>query len=158
MEYIVKCRKVIECTFVVGADTDEQADEKLTTGQYRYKAEQVKTMDSYLGYEYVTYEKVSGTGDGAVICSIEDLCEALGTTVDGIERLMYKNTACGMPISWDDNGVTLVGYAEGADCDHPSECLLFPFTMKDFDQTVQGLEYAADELWHEWNDDEDEEE
>lgn len=156
MKYLIHCTKTIDCTFVVDADTDEQADKKLSAGEYEYKREWVTTKDCYLGYEYVTDEKASGTGDGAVICSIEDLCRELGTTPEDIERDMYKNTACGMPISWDDKGVTLVGYVEGMDADGPSDTLLFPFTMEVFNDTVETLEYEADELWHEWNDEQEE--
>lgn len=152
MKYIVHCTKTVHCTFVVDANTDEQADKKLSAGEYEYKKEWLATQDTYLGYEYATDEKVSGTGDGAVICSVEDLCRELGTTTDDLERYMYEHTECGMPISWDDEGVTLVGYAEGADCDHPSDTLLFPFTMGVFNDTVATLEVEADELLHGWND------
>ena len=154
MKFFVHCTKTVDCTFVVDADTAEQADKKLSAGEYEYKREWTTTQDSYLGYEYVTDEKFSGTGDGAVICSVEDLCRELGTTKDDLKRYLYKNTECGMQVSWDDDGVTLVGYVEGADCDSPSDTLLFPFTMGVFDDTVATLEVEADELWHEWNDDE----
>ena len=156
MKYIVDCKKVIRCKFVVDAGTDEQADKKLLAGQYESKVETTETQDVYQGYEYEDYKVFSGEGDETVICSIEDLCEALGTTVDDIESYMYKYTDCGMPISWDDHGVTLVGYVEGADCDGPSETLAFPFTLKDFNETVDALEAEADVMWHEWNDDDEE--
>jgi hypothetical protein len=152
MKYIVKCKKVMQCIFVVDAADDLQADQKLLEGKYESKFETVKTLDSYFGWEYEDDKKYTGVGEQAVICSIEDLCSELGTTVDRIERDMYKNTACGMPIEWNERGVTLVGYVEGADCDGPSETLEFPFTMKEFNETVQRLEDAADEMWHEWND------
>ena len=158
MKYVVKCKKVIDCVFVVDADTDEQADRKLLDGKFEFKKETVTTQDCYLGYEYIDFKTYTGTDDEVVICSIEDLCNELGTDVDRIERDMFKNTACGMPISWDDNGVTLVGYVEGADCDGPSETLAFPFTMKEFNDTINYLEEEANEMWHEWNDEcEDEE-
>ena len=152
MKYIVRCKKVIQCIFVVDADDDYQADRKLLDGKYESKFETVKTTGTYLGWEYEDHKTLTGIGEQTVICSIEDLCSRLGTTVDGIKRCMFKYTNCGMPIEWNERGVTLVGYVEGADCDGPSETLEFPFTMKEFNETVQYLEDAADEMWHEWND------
>ena len=157
MKYIVECKKVVHCKFVVDADSVDQVDRKLSAGQYEFKTETMKTQDVYQGYEYVGHIVLSGEGDETVICSIEDLCDALGTAMDDIECYMYENTDCGMPISWDDHGVTLVGYVEGADCDGPSETLAFPFTLKDFNDTVDALEAEADVMWHEWNDEDTEE-
>ena len=162
MKYIVECEKHMKCIYVVDAENDEQCHEKLVNGEVEKKVEIDETDNvchgfRYGGYAYKSVEKYSGEGDERVICCIEDLCDALGTTIDRIERDMFKYTACGMPISWDENGVTLVGYAEGADCDMPTSVLLFPFTMKEFDSTVEYLEAEADELWHMWNDDEEEE-
>ena len=77
MKYIVDCKKVIRCRFVVDADTDEQADKKLLAGQYESKVETTETQDVYQGYEYEDYKVFSGEGDETVICSIEDLCETM---------------------------------------------------------------------------------
>lgn len=152
MKYIVECEKIIKCLFVVDAQDDEECDKKLSAGEYDYKTEVTETKDTYLGYEYKRYDAYSGTGDGTVICSINDLCEYLGTTPDRIERDMFKYTDCGMPIAWDNEKVTLCVYAEGADAEW-SHDLLFPFTGKDFDSMVEVVEEESDELWHEWNDD-----
>ena len=154
MKYIVECEKKIKCIFVVDAENDEECDRKLTNSEYEYKTEVVETKDCYLGYEYKTHETYSGAGDGTVICSVNDLCEYLGTTPDHLERYMFKNTECGMPIAWDDEKVTLCVYAEGADAEW-SHDLLFPFTAKDFDEMVEVVEDESDELWHEWNDEEE---
>ena len=160
MKYIVECEKHMKCIYVVDADNDDQCHKKLVSGEVEKKVEIDETSKChgfmYGGYAYKNVKKYSGEGDERVICCIEDLCDALDTTIDRIERDMFKYTECGMPISWDDDGVTLVGYAEGADCDMPTETLLFPFTMADFNQTVENLEYEADELWHMWNDIEEE--
>lgn len=156
MKFLVHCKKTVDCTFVVDADTEEQADQKLSAGEYEYKKERTITQDSYLGYEFVTDEEFSGTGDDAVICSVEDLCRELGTTKDHLERYLYENTECGMPISWDDGGVTLVGYVEGMDCEGPSYTLRFPFTMGGFDDAVAKLEVVASDLWDALNNSETE--
>lgn len=158
MKYIVECAKITKVLFVVDAEDDSQADKKLLAGEYEKKVEIANNRDDYLGYQYNGCEKYSGTGNETVICSIEDLCDYLDTTPDRIKRDMYKNTNCGMPIYWDENGVALVGYVEGADCDGPSATLLFPFVAKEFQKTVQYLEDEAEEMWHMWNDEEEDDE
>lgn len=156
MKYIVECEKKIKCIYVVDAYDDVECDKKLTAGEYEYKTEVVETRNDYLGYEYKKCEELSGTGDQTVICSVNDLCDYLDTTPDRLKRDMFKYTKCGMPIAWDDEKVTLCVYAEGADAEW-SHDLFFPFTGKDFNHMVEVVEEESDELWHEWNDDEEEE-
>ena len=155
MKYIVECEKKTKCLFVVDASDEELCDKKLRAGQYEKKLEIVETTDTYLGYEYKSHEKYSGKGDEAVICSIEDLCRELGTEPDHLERYMFKETENGLPISWNDDGVTVSAYAEGANCDGPSATMLFPFVMREFNNIVSHLEQVSDEMWHEWNDDDE---
>lgn len=161
MKYVVECEKHMKCIYVVDAEDDEQCHNKLVNGEYEKKVEIDETSNchgfNYGGYAYKRLEKYSGEGDERVICCIEDLCDALGTTVDRLERDMFNYTECGMPIAWDDDKVQLCVYAEGADAEW-SHDLLFPFTMKEFNHTVEVVEQESDELWHEWNDPEYEEE
>lgn len=160
MKYIVECEKKIKCIYVVEADDDEQCHEKLVNGDVVKKIEFDATNSygfNYGGYYYTNVEKYSDKGEEKVICSVDDLCEYLGTTPDRLERDMFKHTECGMPISWNDEKVTLCVYAEGADAEW-SHDLLFPFTAKEFNKMVDVVEAESDELWHEWNDDNDEEE
>jgi len=154
MKYIVECMKKVKCIFVVDAMDDEECDKKLSAGQYDFKTEVTESRDDYLGCELMGHETFSGDGDGTVICSVGDLCKYLGTTPDRLKRDMYKYTECGMPISWDDEKVTLSAYAEGADGE-PSHDLPFPFTGKDFDFLVKYVEDESDEIWHMWNDDDE---
>ena len=157
-KYLVECEKHIKCIFVVDAEDDYKCDKKLEAGQFEKKFEVVTSTDSYLGYEYKNYEKYSGVGDEAVISSIEDLCRELGTEPAHLERYMFKYTDNGIPIEWNKDGVTLCAYAEGADDCGYGHTLLFPFTMKDFNSTLEYVEQESDELWHMWNDEEEEEE
>ena len=159
MKYIVECEKKIKCIYVVDAEDDEQCHEKLVNGDVIKKIEVDDTNShgfNYGGYYYKDVEKYSGEGEETVICSVDDLCEHLGTTPDRLERDMFKYTACGMPIAWDDEKVTLCVYAEGADAEW-SHDLFFPFTAKEFDRMVQIVEEESEDLWHEWNDDNEEE-
>lgn len=157
MKYVVECEKKIKCMFVVDAVDEEECDKKLSAGEYEFKAETTENTDSYLGYRYKDHKAYSGTGNETVICSVNDLCNYLGTTPDLLERDMYKNTDCGMPIAWDDQKVTLCVYAEGADAEWSYD-LFFPFTAKEFDSTVETVEEESEQLWHEWNDDDDDDE
>lgn len=159
MKYIVECEKKIKCIYVVDAEDDEQCHEKLVNGQVVKKIEVDDTNIhgfNYGGYYFKSFQTYSGEGKETVICSVNDLCNYLGTTPDRLERDMFKYTECGMPIAWDNDKVTLCVYAEGADAEW-SHDLLFPFTGKEFDDMVELVEQESDELWHEWNDDEEEE-
>ena len=160
MKYIVECEKKIKCIYVVDAENDEQCHDKLVSGDIVKKVEIDDTNSygfNYGGFYYKSFEQYSGEGEETVICSVNDLCDYLGTTPDYLERYMFKYTECGMPIAWDDDKVTLCVYAEGADAEW-SHDLLFPFTAKDFNNLVKIVEQESDELWHEWNDDEEEDE
>ena len=155
MKYIVECEKTIKCIYVVDAENDEQCHEKLVNGQVEKKIEIDNTRShgfNYGGYYYKSVEKYSDKGKEKVICSVDDLCDYLGTTPERLERDMFNNTNCGMPIAWDNEKVTLCVYAEGADAEW-SHDLLFPFTGKEFDNMVEYVEQESDELWHMWNDD-----
>lgn len=159
MKYIVECEKKIKCIYVVDAEDDEQCHEKLVNGDVIKKVEIDDTNShgfNYGGYYYKKVEMYSGEGEETVICSVNDLCEYLGTTPDHLKRCMFKYTKCGMPIAWDDKKVTLCVYAEGADAEW-SHDLFFPFTAKEFCRMVEVVEEESDELWHEWNDEEEEE-
>ena len=157
MKYIVECEKKIKCIYVVDAEDDEQCHEKLISGDVIKKIEIDDTQSygfNYGGYYYRKVDTYSGEGEETVICSIDDLCDYLGTTPDCLERYMFKYTECGMPIAWDDQKVSLVVYAECADPEW-SHDLLFPFTGKEFDNTVKVVEEESERLWHEWNDEDE---
>ena len=158
MKYIVECEKTIKCIYVVDAENDEQCHDKLVAGEIVKKFERDNTKSygfNYGGYYYKNVESHSDEGEDKVICSVEDLCDHLETTPDRLERDMFKYTNCGMPIAWDDDKVTLCVYAEGADAEW-SHDLFFPFTAKEFDKMVEVVEEESEELWHEWNDDDEE--
>ena len=162
MKYIVECEKTIKCIYVVDANNDEQCHEKLNNGQFDKKIEFDSTKDqighgwNYGGYYYKKHEKYSGKGEETVICSVYDLCRYLGTEPQRLQRDLFKYTRNGIPIGWDDEKVTLCAYAEGADAE-PSHDLLFPFTAKEFNNLLEYVEEESEELWHEWNDDDEEE-
>ena len=149
MKYVVKLIKTIETTVVVDAEDDTEADAKLMRGEYEQRFDNVKTKDTYLGMEYQNFTKHK---KDELICSIEDFAKWFsGTTPEHIERDMFKYTNCGMCIEWNEKGIELVGYVEGADCDMPSEFLSFPFTTEHAKSVIDYLEEEADIMWHEWN-------
>lgn len=155
MKYVVKLKKTLERIVIVDAVDEDECDKKMQdVKQWEWSTnDEVTSSDDYCGYQYVSYESCDGIGGNALVKSVDELAENLGTTVDYLDRDMFKYTNCGMSINWNDKSVTLTGYVEGADCDGPSETLYFPFSMKEFNDTVDYLDKAAEELWHEWNDD-----
>ena len=158
MKYLIECEKKIKCVYVVDAEDDYQCHEKLAKGDYVQRFINDDTHSDgfdYCGFYYKTSAKYSDKDEETVICSVGDLCEYLGTELDNLERDIFKNTECGLSIEWDDDGVTLGGYAEGADCDMPTRTLLFPFVAKEFNEALDYLDYESGVLWHEWNDNEE---
>lgn len=161
MKYIVTLTKTLEKKVVVEAENIDDADRKLVKGETLFEVERTVSEDCYQGWAYDLAEQ-NGVdqnclpveeGD-AVICSLDDFARWYGCdSVDELERALYKHTDCGMCYSTTSNTITLVGYVEGADCDGPSETLVYPFSGKQVKAVMSRLEEEADEMWHEWNDD-----
>lgn len=160
MKYIVTLKKVVEKKVVIDAENLEEADSKLLDGDVVFSIERTVSDDVYDGWEYKS-EEIEGVDQNClpvddedeVICNLDDFAKWFGCdSVDHLERALYKYTDCGMCYSADENSITLVGYVEGADCEHPSETLIYPFTGSHVKKVMAYLEEEADEMWHEWND------
>jgi hypothetical protein len=92
------------------------------------------------------------------IRNINDLATMIGTSVEGIKKALYKGTDCGIIFAEKDfNTVTVCGYAEGADAECMDHDLVYPFTADEFWTAVQQADDEGCEMWHEWNDEPDEE-
>lgn len=153
MKYIVELEKVIKRVVIVEADSDEEADKKLLAGVIEKKFNRVTSQDCYEGWEYKSHITAE-----EVITSADDIAKLYGEKdASSLERALFKYTDCGMCEEWDDKKITLVGYVEGCDAEHPNETLYFPFTVEKFREVRDRLEKEADEMWHEWNDSEEEE-
>jgi hypothetical protein len=87
-----------------------------------------------------------------MINNINDLAKKFGMNVEQFERSIYKYTACGAWIKWTDKKVLLGSIVEGSDAEITAPPLKFPFTMDEFEKTLQFVEDEADMLWHEAND------
>lgn len=152
MKYVVELKRTVTKIVVVEAEDDEEADEKLKRDDIENEFAKIETDDVYNGFSYVDHKTYSGKEEQRLICSLADLSEYLGIAEHEIERYIYKNTDCGMAISYDKNGITLVGHVEcGCECDIPFETLKYPFTVKEFEDTVRDLELEADSIWHDVN-------
>lgn len=96
---------------------------------------------------------------GDPIRNINHLATMIGTSVDGIGKALYKGTTCGIVFNEKDwYTVTVCGYAEGADAECVPIDLVYPFTRDEFWNAVQEADDEGCELWHEWNDEEEEQE
>lgn len=84
------------------------------------------------------------------IKNINDLAEYLGTSVDHLRHDVYKYTACGAWIDWDDERVTVGSIVEGSDAEF-CETLLFPFSSDSYDSMIAYLEDMTDYAWREVN-------
>ena len=91
-----------------------------------------------------------------MINNINDLAEYFYTTVDGIEKEIYKNTNCGAWIKILDDGIKIGSIVEGSDAETQTHTLKFPFSVDCFDNAIQDIEKEADILWKEANESEGE--
>ena len=83
--------------------------------------------------------------------NISELADAIGCKVETIGKALYKGTDCGIVFNPTDNGVTVCGYAEGADDECLPIVLQYPFSTVEFWQAVTDADIEGCELWAEWN-------
>ncbi len=95
------------------------------------------------------------------INNIDELATSIGTTVQGIGKALFKGSECGIVFTvlepeneatfYPPHGVSVCGYAEGADAECVPKELLYPFTMDQFWSAAQSADDEGVELWEEWN-------
>jgi hypothetical protein len=93
------------------------------------------------------------------IRTLKELATEIGVDDPGrIGRVLFKSTKCGIVfnVAEDAQGITVCGYAEGADAECLPIELRFPFASDVFWNAVEQADDEGVELWHEWNDDDDE--
>ena len=78
-----------------------------------------------------------------------------GDYVKAVERYIFKYTECGCVFNSLDDGVTVAGYAEGADAECPDHYLKYPFEAGEFYDALAEADYEGVEMWREWNEDDD---
>ena len=88
-----------------------------------------------------------------MINNIEEYANYVGSTVGSLKRDIYKYTACGAWVDWDDKKVTIGSIVEGTDVEF-SKTFFFPFDSKEIDTWFDELEELTDEVWYEVNNDE----
>lgn len=84
------------------------------------------------------------------INNINDLAEYLGTSVEHLRHDVYKYTACGAWIDWDNEQVTFGSIVEGSDAEF-CYTLLFPFSSNEYEANMKDLEDMVDFAWREAN-------
>lgn len=156
MKYVVELEKVIKRTVIIDADSDEEADRKMKAEDIEKEYQRVEGNHVYGDWNYKDGSCYTVESDDDLITCADDIARLYGCDdASGLERALFKYTDCGMCATWDENKITLVGYVEGCDAEHPEETLFFPFTVNEFRKTRGNLEVLADELWHMWNDDDE---
>jgi len=66
-----------------------------------------------------------------------------------VARRLYKDTSCGISFWMPDSrlSVSVSGYCEGSDVEHPAHTLDFPFTAEVFDEAVRQADKDGCETW-----------
>lgn len=107
------------------------------------------------------------------IRNLADLLSYFGAdSAQGLNRRIYKDTACGASISaqtpdgqWHHNGqdwsgvtaikaFTIQTIVEGSDATVDSEVFAVPVSVKLIDEWIEYMEAEAERLWHEANEEE----
>jgi len=96
------------------------------------------------------------------INNIDELANRIGCDKSRISRVLFKSTQCGIVFNELHNeneslnapyysGVSVCGYAEGADAECLPIELIYPFTSEQFWNAVEQADEEGVELWHVWN-------
>jgi len=92
-----------------------------------------------------------------MINNIFQLAEALEVPEDRVSqigRLIFKSTECGCVFNEVPDGVTVCGYAEGADAECIPHELSYPFTIAEFYVELGKADLEGCELYEAWHKDE----
>ena len=81
------------------------------------------------------------------INNINDFSTYLGIEVDDLEKAIYKGTACGAWINWDEKEIRIGPIVEGSDAEFECDPLVFPFDSEDFEQALIWLESETERAW-----------
>ena len=150
--YIVKLKKKIEKIVVVDAQTDEEADKKLLAGDVVKEYEKTTSSDCYNGWAYEANPGDCENVTDKIILSESDLLEVYeADTQSSVERCLFKYTESGVGIGWEEDGIVLTGCIEGADYDGPSRKLEYPFTLKNYYDTLDEIDEQSCQLWFDAN-------
>jgi hypothetical protein len=86
------------------------------------------------------------------IKGIKDFLNLVGCeTIEEAERAIYKYNDCGPWVKISKEGVKLGSIVEGSDAEVEADMLKFPFSEKDYDDTMKWLEAETSVLWKEAN-------
>ncbi len=96
-------------------------------------------------------DAISDGAEPEAISNIQDLAKSLECSVDTISKQLFKSTECGIAFNQTEGGVSICGYAEGADAECIPIELRYPFSPEAFSLAVQQADAEGVELWHEWN-------
>lgn len=85
-----------------------------------------------------------------VINSIKDYADYIGIEVEHLERAIYKGTACGAWICWDDEKMKIGSIVEGSDAEF-DRTFYFPVDSEKIEAWFEELDELTDEAWCEAN-------
>lgn len=91
-----------------------------------------------------------------IINNIRDLATHLGGCEPSqIGKWIFRSTECGCTfrefVEGELGGVTISGYAEGADAECESYQFNYPFGSEEFDTQLELCDLEGIEMWYDWN-------
>ncbi len=86
------------------------------------------------------------------INNMRDLKDHFGCdTITRIQRIIFKSTECGCIFGETVGGVSVCGYAEGADAECEAHVLDYPFNITEFYVQLEAADQEGCDLFDEWN-------
>ena len=85
-----------------------------------------------------------------IINNIDDYCKYLGIEKDCLEKAIYKGTACGAWIHWDDEHIHIGSIVEGSNAEFDKE-FKFPCDTDAIENWFGELEKLTTKAWREAN-------
>ena len=88
-----------------------------------------------------------------MINNLEELSIEMGVgpTERSISKALFKATECGITFNHGPSGISLRGYAEGAEAECGAIELTYPFDVEDFWEAVEDADKEGCAMWDEWN-------
>lgn len=86
-----------------------------------------------------------------IIHNIEEFADYIGTTVEHLERTIYKYTNCGAWINWDEKEIRIGSIVENSDAEFSCDPLVFPFDTQEYCDAIEWLEQETNIEWNRCN-------
>lgn len=111
------------------------------------RCEAVGDPHCYAAHGLIDPKPIKSVRDLARNCYCWDDEGGWVSAIKAVERGVYKYTDCGASAWSIDDSVSVSGYCEGSDAEHPAHTLTFPFAESDWFAALDQCETESRETW-----------